>query len=239
MSARPGIARAIVAALLALGALAGAAPPCGAAPPQRLGGMYRYWRAESGSDLRDYVAWWSRRWFHVQYEYWDYVAGDSHDHARPELGIHVPDRRRSVYTLQWRHEYRRNRWTIGTDQVIGDHWVGRAEASPIVWPDSTQTVLTAGADYYWGSYNFASASLVRDPRGNDLWIVPVRVRLANEDDDWLQLGVAPASRRSLGWSLDLKVSGVRMGVERNSRYDFTDVDNTIVTVGYEHSFRAR
>jgi len=226
-------------ALIALGALfvlAGLARPAAAVPPQRLGGAYRYWRAEGDTDLRDYIVWWSRRWFHLQYEYWDFVADDSHDHARPEIGIHIPDRRNSVYTIQWRQEYRRDRWTFGTEQVLADHWVGRAEVSPIVWPDSTQTVVSAGADYYWGSYNFASATLVHDPREDHLWIVPMRVRLANEEDDWIQLTLSAASKHSLGWAVDLKVTGFRMGVERNSRYDFTSVDNVILTVGYERSF---
>jgi len=29
------------------------------------------------------------------------------------------------------------------------------------------------------------------------------------------------------------VEGVRLGVERNNRYDFTSVDNVIFTIGYE------
>jgi hypothetical protein len=226
----------VVGVLAALVALAGAARPAEAVPPQRLGGEFRYWRADGDSDLRDYIVWWSRRWFHLQYEYWDFVADDSHDHARPEVGVHIPDRRKSVYTLQWRREYRRDRWTLSTDQVLAEHWVGRAEVSPIVWPDSTQTVVSVGADYYWGSYNFASATLVHDPREDNLWIVPMRVRLANEEDDWIQLTLSPASRHSLGWAVDLKVTGCRIGIERNSRYDFTSVDNVILTVGYERSF---
>lgn len=212
--------------------------PLHADPPRRLGALYRYWDAEQGaSDLRDYIVWWAPGWFHVQFEYWDFVAPQSHDHARPEAGLHLRDHRRSVYTLQWRHEYRRERFTLGTDQVLGAHWVGRLEASPIVWPDSTQVVLSAGADCYWGSWNFASATVIRDPRGDDLWVVPLRVRLASEADDWVQATLAPASRRSLGWAFDVKWRGVRLGIERNSRYDFTDVDNVILTVGYEHAFR--
>jgi hypothetical protein len=219
---------------LALGlALATSATPASAETARRVGGMFRYWEAESGSDLRDYIVYWAQNWFHVQYEYWDYVAPESHDHARPEIGIHLRDFRRSVYTAQWRHEYRRNRWMIGTDQVVGDHWVARAEISPIVWSDSTEVVLLAGADYYWGSYNYASATVIRDPRGEDFWSFPLRVRLATESDNWVQVTLAPATHRSLGWALDLKYRRARVGIERNSRYDFTDDDNVILTVGYE------
>jgi hypothetical protein len=230
------VAACLLFAALAAAALSGPWPAAAwADPPQRVGALYRYWSADGTSDLRDYLAYWSHPWLHVQLEYWDYVAPDSRDHFRPEVGVHLRDRRRSVYTVQWRHELDRERYTLGTDQVVGDHWVARAEASPIVWKDSTQVVVSAGADYYWGSYNFASATVIRDPRGDDLWVVPVRVRLANEADDWVQVTIAPAANRTLGWAADVKFKGVRIGFERNSRYDFTDVDNRIVTVGYEYS----
>jgi len=217
------------------------APSAVAETRQRLGGMFRYWEAENGSDLRDYIVYWTRDlnslWgFHAQYEYWDFVAPQSHDHARPEIGIHLRDFRRSVYTAQWRHEYKRNRYLIGTDQVVGDHWVARAEISPIVWPDSTETVFGVGADYYWGSYNFASTTVIRDPRGEDFVSFPMRVRLATESDDWVQVTVAPATHRTLGWALDGKYRGFRAGIERNSRYDFTTEDNVILTIGYERQW---
>jgi hypothetical protein len=35
---------------------------------------------------------------------------------------------------------------------------------------------------------------------------------------------------------DLKVTGFRVGIERNSRYDFTNGDNVILTLGNERSF---
>jgi len=63
--------------------------------------------------------------------------------------------------------------------------------------------------------------------------VPMRVRLANERNDWIQATLAPASERSLGWALDGKRGWAIAGIERNSRYDFTDEDNLIFTVGVE------
>ena len=94
-------------------------------------------------------------------------------------------------------------------------------------------VYSAGLEYYWMSYNFASVDVIRDPRGDDLWVVPVRVRLANESNDWVQFTVAPASRRTLGWAADVKLKWLRLGVEQNSRFDFTTRDNIIYTVGVE------
>ena len=75
--------------------------------------------------------------------------------------------------------------------------------------------------------------MIRDPRSGGLWVYPMRVRLANEDNDWLQVTLAPASERSLGWAIDGKLRWLRLGYERNNRYDFTDQDNDILTIGFE------
>jgi hypothetical protein len=223
--------RRTLALLLAMAGLA-LAGPVPATPPAYVGGQYRYWAFSNRNDLRDALVYWVPGPFHVQLEYWDFVKGN--DRFRPEVGIHLRDARRSVYTVQWRHERdRQERLWLGTDQVLSAHVVGRAELSPIVCRDSTEWVWAMGADYYWGSYNFASATLIHDPRGNDLWVVPLRVRLASERDDWVQATLAPASRRTLGWAVDAKLRGLRVGIERNNRYDFTNLDNTAYTVGFE------
>ncbi|NOT34868.1 MAG: hypothetical protein HOP12_11955 [Candidatus Eisenbacteria bacterium] len=102
-----------------------------------------------------------------------------------------------------------------------------------MWPDSTAWVASAGADFYFGSHSFASLDVIRDPRADGLWVVPMRVRLASERNDWLQLTISPASRRSFGASLDGAWGMLRLGLERNSRYDFTSRDNLIFTLGLE------
>jgi hypothetical protein len=213
-----------------------------ATPPSYVGGQARYWAFSNHNDLRDVLAYWMQGYFHVQLEYWDFVDQDTEDRWRPEVGVHLRDYRKSVYTVQWRGEQRQDRFWLGTDQVLSAHFVGRAEVSPIVARDSTLWVFSGGADYYWGSYNFASATVIHDPRGSggdDLWVVPIRVRLANEQDDWVQATFAPASGRTVGWALDLKKRWVRLGVERNNRYDFTNLDNTIYTVGVEFPLAKR
>jgi hypothetical protein len=219
-------------ALMTVAGLAVAAPAA-ATPPATVGAQYRYWSFSNGNDLRDALAYWVPGPFHVQLEYWDFVDPETSDQFRPEVGLHLRDRRRSVYTVQWRHERRQERFWLGTDQVLSDHVVGRVEVSPIVATDTTHWVWSVGGDYYWRSWNFASATLIRDPRFDGLWVVPMRVRLANEANDWFQVTVAPASRQTLGWAVDLKKRWVRLGVERNNRYDFTNLDNTIVTAGVE------
>jgi hypothetical protein len=212
-----------LALLIGVPGLAAAAPVAGA--------QVRYWSFSNDNDMRDGIVYWAPGPFHVQLEQWDFERGQ--DQFRPEVGLHLRDRRRSVYTLQWRHERDDERAWIGTEQVLGRRWVARGEVSPLFFRDSTTIVWDLGADVYFGSYGFAGATLVRDPREGGLWVVPVRVRLASERNDWLQLTVAPASRRTVGWAVDAKWGWLRAGVERNSRFDFTTLDNTIFTAGVE------
>jgi len=213
--------------------------PAFATPPRYFGAQARYWVFSDHNDLRDVLAYWVPGPFHVQLEYWDFLDPGTDDQFRPEVGLHLRDARRSVYTVQWRHEHEQERFWLGTDQVLGDHVVGRAEISPIVNADSTEWVVDVGADYYWGSWNFLSTTVIRDPRVDGLWVVPVRARLANEANDWFQVTLAPASKRTFGWAVDVKARWLRLGVERNNRYDFTSVDNTIYTVGFERALGPR
>lgn len=220
--------RALAALAMVVGALAAAPPPAAAGV---VGAQYRYWAFRDGNDNRNPLIYYAPGPFHVQLEVWDYVRG--RDQFRPEVGIHLRDRRRSAYTVQWRHEDKLERLTFGTEQVLSDHWVGKAYVSPLVGADSTDFVYSAGLDYYWQSYSFAGVDVIRDPRGDDLWVVPARLRFANEANDWLQLLVAPASKRTLGWAADVKLRWLRLGVERNSRFDFSTRDNVIYTAGVE------
>jgi hypothetical protein len=223
-------ARLVVPLALAL-ALAGPPAAAEAAAPGRLGAQFRYWSFDDANDNRNPLVYWAPGPFHVQLEVWDFVRGT--DQFRPELGAHLRDGRRSSYDLEWRHEHERERFTVGTGQVLPGHFVGRATLGVLAGRDSTDVVGSVGLDRYWGSWSFAGVDLIRDPRGDGLWTVPMRVRLATEANDWLQLLVAPASRRTLGWALDAKLSWVRLGIERNSRYDFSTRDNLIFTVGGE------
>ena len=122
---------------------------------------------------------------------------------------------------------------VNGEQLLARGWVVRGDVSPIVGTEQMQIVYSAGADFYWGSYNFASGTIIRDPRDGGLWVVPLRVRLATEQDDWVQLGIAPASLRTWGWSVDVRYRGVRLGLEKNDRYDFTVRDNVVFTIGFE------
>ena len=207
--------------------------PASAATPTRVGGQFRYWSVTDHNDNRDWLAYWAPGPVHVLLEVWDFQRGA--DQFRPEVGVHLRDFRRSSYSVEWRHEHNDERVTFRSEQVLANGFVGRVSIAPIFSSDSTSVVWNVGADYYWGSYHFAQATLIHDPRGGDkdLWVLPIRVRLATERNDWVQATLAPASRRTIGWALDAKLRWVRLGVERNNRYDFTTLDNTIYTIGFE------
>lgn len=225
--------RLAAAALLAL-AFACAAPPVARAAT--VGGQFRYWAFEDGNDLRDPLVYVTTRHFDGQLEYWDSERGL--DQTRVELGVRAKDSRRSAYFARWRHERFQERAWLGTEQVAGERLVLRATAGPILPHEGGATLFVweGGADVYWGSYSFAGATLVRDPREGGLWSVPLRSRFASERNDWLQFTVAPASKRTFGWAVDGKWRVLRAGVERNSRFDFTTRDNVIFTLGFEREF---
>lgn len=223
-------------ACLALVALAMSAAPAVAMPV--VGGQYRYWVFSDNNDLRDVLFYYAERKWHAQVEAWDYVNGP--DQFRSDIGYHWYDKRNGLYTVSWLHSRDQERFTFGTAQPLTSRIIGRAEISPIFSPTmETQVVYLVGADYYWGSYNFASASIIRDPRDSGFWVFPLRVRLANEQNDWVQVGFAPATERTNGWSVDAKKWWLRVGVESNSRYDFTDLDNIIYTIGFGLDLKPR
>jgi hypothetical protein len=201
------------------------------AAPTRVGGQFRYWSISDHNDNRNWLAYWAPGPFHALLEVWDFEEGE--DQFRPEVGMHLRDFRRSSYSVEWRHEHGDERVTFASEQVLSDHLVGRASIAPIFSPDSTSVVWSVGADWYWRSYDFASLTVIRDPRGDDLWAVPMRVRIATDRNDWVQATYVPASKRSNGWALDAKIRWLRIGFERNSRYDYTTQDNAIVTLGVE------
>jgi hypothetical protein len=64
-------------------------------------------------------------------------------------------------------------------------------------------------------------------------VFPLRARIADEDNDWVQFTVAPASQRTIGWAVDMKYRWIRFGIEQNSRYDFSTRDNIVFTAGAE------
>src|SRR5262249_32841011 len=157
------------------------------------------------------------------------------------------DRRGSVYTVAGRAEmhlpapdFSHYRFWVGTDQLLLDHVVGRVQVDMITSPSfHPEYVEALGADYYWGSWNFFSAAAIYDDREGGLWTFPCRTRLANEDNDWVQFTIVPAVKQTWGWAVDVKKGWVRAGIERNDRYDFTDRNNIIFTVGFEAPLHRR
>lgn len=203
------------------------------------GAQYRYWAFADGNDLRDPILFAKAGAFDAQVERWLPLRGE--DQTRIEVGAFVKDPRGSAYSLRWRHEPAQERLWFGTEQVVGSPLVIRATAGPLLphHGEAVSFVCESGFDWYRGSYSFAGATAVRDPREGGLWSWPLRVRLASERNDWVQLTAVPADRRSFGWALDARWRDLRVGIERNSRFDFTSRDNVIFTAGVERTFGTR
>ena len=127
-----------------------------------VGGQARYWVFSDHNDLRDVLAYWVPGPFHVQLEYWDFLDGNSDDQFRPEIELHLHDRRRRL------HDPLPARTAPGArlDQHRPDphnHLVGRVMVSPITADDGTLVVNSLSADFYWKEWNFASLDVIRDP----------------------------------------------------------------------------
>lgn len=193
----------------------------------------RYWAFADRNDLRAPYAHWVGERLHVGLEAWQPVSGGDL-RVRPEAGVMWRDvESHTAYHLDWRHEQPFERFTLGAERVLGRGWVAKAEVATLANADSSQFVYRGGFDRYWGSYHFWSAEVVRDPRDGGLWAFPVRVRLATESNDWVQATVVKASQRTTGWALDARWRLLRVGVERNNRFDFTNRDNVIWSAGLE------
>lgn len=220
-------------------ALVGVWPASVAVADERtLGAQFRYWSFADGNDLRDPIVYLKSGPFDAQVERWLPLHGE--DQTRIEAGAFVKDARRSAYSVRWRHEPEQERLWLGTEQVVASRWVWRASSGPLLphHGGDASLVWESGLDYYWGSYSLAGATVVRDPREGGLWSWPMRVRLANGRNDWVQVTSVPADRRTIGWAIEARWRALRAGIERNSRFDFTSRDNVIFTLGAERRFGA-
>ena len=121
-----------------------------------VGAQFRYWAFKDGNDNRNPLIYYSPGPYHIQLEVWDYVRGK--DQFRPEVGVHLHDKRRSVYTLQWRHEDQIERLTFGTEQLLAHGFVAKASVSPLIGADTTVVVYQAGLHYYFQSHSRTSTT---------------------------------------------------------------------------------
>jgi len=207
-----------------------ALPPVVQADPTA-SGMIRHWAFGDGHDIDETALVLVGRPLHGEFEY--RRMRDGADQVRGGCGAHARDGRGSTYTLAWRDEHVYRSLRVGTEQVVRGPWVARADVSPIFADGEPQWSAGIGLDRYTGSYGLVSVSVTRDPRERGLWVMPMRWRLADERNDWVQLGFTPSFEGASGWSAVAKWRWLKTAVEANHRYDFTAVDNVIYTAGVD------
>lgn len=155
-----------------------------------------------------------------------------------QIGSFIRDRRRSTYGFWYRfrddfdHVVEAN-----TEQILPDGFVLFAGARLIrAIPDDAvdrELVLPiVGFDKYYGNYNFFSLRVIRDPRGSEETSFVISNRFSTKTR-YVTVGLVPRTDGDLGYFVQGKWGRWRAGIGRYDRFDFTDVDRTIFTVGVE------
>jgi len=225
------LARAAIAIALVL-VSSSARPALAQTNVPRVGAQFRYWNFDGPNDLRDYIVYVVPGQWHAQVEVWASKLGQ--DQFRPELGGYVKDHRGSSYSALVRLEGgKRMNLELETGQVLAGGFVARGLVRVIDdFHGPTSVLWGGGLDRYYGGYSFASVSAYRDPRFGGRWTWTIMNRLAN-DHAYLQLGITPAEGRPPGYFAVAKYHWLVAGYEKNSRYDFSNLDNRIYTLGFE------
>jgi hypothetical protein len=216
------------------------APRTGKRPPAgELGKVILTWEHLEDSNDRefeDFSAFVSWRQAHVQV--W---SGEFTDGA--EIGGYLKDRRRSTYGGLYRFRDGFDHVVqIGTEQVLRHGFVAAASLRAIrVIPDPApedryQAQLGAGFDWYHGDYDFLSFRAVSDPREGGRWTFITSHRFHRGEPIYVQPGFIIRTDRSTGWFVQGKIRRFRWMVGDFARFDFTEVDRTVYSVGYEIPF---
>jgi len=228
------------AALLAAALVAGA--PASAQPPRPEDGgrkailTWEHLKDSNDQEFEDFSAFVS--WKQAYVQVW---SGEFTDGA--EIGGYVKDRRRSTYGAMYRFRDGFDHVVqVGTEQVLRKGFVAAASLRGIrVIPDPSpearnQVQAGAGFDWYHGDYDFLSFRAVSDPREGGRWTFITSHRFHRGEPVYVQPGFIIRTDRSTGWFLQGKIRRFRWMVGDFARFDFTEVDRTVVSVGYEFPF---
>jgi len=155
-----------------------------------------------------------------------------------QIGGFVRDRRRSTYGSWYRfrddfdHVVEANTEQILRDGFVLFGGVRYIRAIPDDAVDRTLWLPIVGFDKYYGNYNFFSLRVIRDPRDTKETSFVISNRLSTKTR-YLTVGLVPRTDGHLGYFVQGKWGLWRAAVGRYDRFDFTDVDRTILTIGVE------
>jgi len=204
---------------------------------------------EGDREFEDFSAFVSYKQSHFQV--W---TGEFTDGA--QIGGYVRDRRRSTYSGLYR--FRNNFDHIlqfDTEQILGKGWVATtmlrglriqhhdaalreaaAAGGDARVGDEDQLQFGAGFYYYWGDYNFLTSRGVTDPREGGRWTFITSDRFHHSEKIYVEPGWIIRTDRSTGWFFGGKINYFRWLVGDFDRFDWTDVDRTVISAGVEIPF---
>jgi hypothetical protein len=209
------------------------------APPpskERLIFMWDHIIDSNDETFEDFWAFTTYKQTHYQVWYGEFTKG-------AEAGGYVRDHRRSTYAGLYR--YRKDFDHVvqfDTEQILKHGFVAAAMLRGIhVIPDNSpddQNMLQVGVgtDYYYGNYNFVSFRAINDPRESGRWSFITSNRFQRDPTFWIQPGIILRTDNSTGWFLQGKYKYLLWGAGSYDRFDFTDVDRTIYSLGIELSY---
>jgi hypothetical protein len=205
-------------------------------PPGKRGRVILQWDHLDDSNDREYEDFWAFvSYKQAHFQVW---SGEFTDGF--QVGGYLVDSRRSTYGAYYRFRDDIDHiLQFDVEQVLTNGFVYAAMLRGIrVIPDDTgedrnQVQFGTGFDWYWGDYNFLTFRAISDPREGGRWSFITAHRFQKNEDLYVQPAFIIRTDRSTGWFLRGKYKYFVWMVGDFDRFDFTDVDRTVVSVGVE------
>ncbi len=208
----------------------------GAWPPGKRGRVIVQWDHLEDSNDREFEDFWafvSYRQAHAQVWSGEFTDGF-------QIGGYLKDGRRSTYAALYRFRDDFDHvLQFDVEQVLKRGFVQATMLRGIrVIPDDTgedrtQLQFGTGFDWYWGDYNFLTFRAISDPREGGRWSFITGHRFQNGEDFYVEPAFIVRTDRSTGWLVRGRIKYFRWMVGDFDRFDFTDVDRTVYSVGIE------
>ena len=219
-------------------------------PPGKRGKVILMWEHLDDSndqEFEDFSAFVSYKQSHFQVWSGEFTDGF-------QLGGYLRDRRRSTYSglYRFRDDFD-HVLQFDTEQVLGKGWVLPVMLRGISVIDHDEKVLAAagtdervgdkeqlqfgtGFDKYYGDWDFMSFRAISDPRAGGRWSFILSNRFHHSEPIYVQPGYIIRTDRSTGWFVQGKIKAFRWLIGDYDRFDYTDVDRTIVAAGVELTY---
>ncbi|MCZ6695939.1 MAG: hypothetical protein O7A63_05280 [Acidobacteria bacterium] len=205
-------------------------------PPGKRGKVIAAWDHIEDSNDKEFEDFWailSYKQSHFQVWSGEYTDGF-------QFGGYLKDDRRSTYSAFYRYRDDFDHvLQFDVEQVLPRGFVQATMLRGIrIIPDNTgedryQLQFGAGFDWYWGDYNFLTFRAISDPREGGRWTFITGHRFQRTEDFYVQPAIITRTDGTTGWLIRGKINYFRWMVGDFDRFDYTDIDRTIYSVGVE------